>query len=215
VSKSSNSWLKEHFKDPFVKQSWTDGYRSRAAYKLIEIQKKYRFLKPGMNGVDLGAAPGSWCQVAQQFLGKKGILIALDLLPIEPLPNLTCLQGDFTSEETFTALNAALSGAPIHFILSDMAQNMSGNKTADQAQSMVLLELAYDFALQTLEQGGHFVTKVFQGRDLDALIKQAKQDFTQVHFCKPEASRDRSSEHYLVCLGIKSLLNLRTPSQRV
>ena len=203
MSKSSNLWLKEHFNDPYVKKSWVDGYRARAAYKLIELQEKYHFIKPNMNAIDLGAAPGSWCQVAQKYIGKNGRLVALDILPMDPLPRVHFLQGDFTSEETYVALNALLQNEPIHVVLSDMAPNMTGHKTADQAQSIHLVELAYDFAKTTLIKGGHFVAKVFQCRDLELMIKQARTEFTKVHFCKPDASRDRSPEHYLVCLGLK------------
>lgn len=203
MSKSSQRWLKEHFTDPYVKKSWEDGYRARAAYKLIELQDKYHFLKPNMNVVDLGAAPGSWSQVARRLIGKNGHLIALDLLDMDPLPHVHFIQGDFTSDATFDALMGQLKGQAIQVVLSDMAPNMSGSKTADQAQSMYLVEIAYDFAQKALVQGGHFVTKVFQGRDLDAFIQRAKREFTKVHFCKPDASRDRSPEHYLVCLGLK------------
>jgi 23S rRNA (uridine2552-2'-O)-methyltransferase len=203
MSKSSQRWLKEHFKDPYVKKSWEEGYRARAAYKLIELQEKYRFLKPNMNVVDLGAAPGSWSQVARRYIGKNGHLIALDILDMDPLPHVHFIEGDFTLDATFDILMSHLEGKDIHGVLSDMAPNMSGSKTADQAQSMCLVEIAYDFAQKVLVKGGHFVTKIFQGRDLDAFIQQAKQEFSAVHFCKPHASRDRSPEHYLVCLGLK------------
>ncbi len=206
-SKSSHRWLKEHFDDPYVKKAWIDGYRARAAYKLIELQEKYRFLKPNQCVVDLGAAPGSWSQVACKYIGKKGVLIALDLLPIAPLETITILQGDFTSDAILSALNALLAeknkNAGLDVVLSDMAPNMTGNRTTDQAQSMYLIELAFDFAKTHLKPGGAFVTKVFQGRDLDALILIAKKQFSTVHFCKPDASRDRSAEHFLVCLGLK------------
>ncbi len=200
-SKSSHRWLKEHFNDPYVKKSWQDGYRARAAYKLIELQDKYRFLKPHQSIIDLGAAPGSWSQVAKKYVGKTATIIALDLLAIEPIDNVTTLQGDFSSAEILLELDSHLRGNDIDVVLSDMAPNMSGNRTADQAQSMYLVELAFDFATAQLKPGGAFVTKVFQGPDLDALILKAKQHFDKVHFCKPDASRDRSPEHFLVCLG--------------
>jgi 23S rRNA (uridine2552-2'-O)-methyltransferase len=203
MSKSSNRWLKEHFSDPYVKKSWQDGYRARAAYKLIELQNKYRFIKPNMRVVDLGAAPGSWSQVAVQHIGKRGQLIALDLLEIDPIPSVTFLQGDFTTESTYNQLLDLMGGEPPHLILSDMAPNMSGHKTADQINALHLAELAYTFATQTLLTQGHFVSKIFQGPGLDSLIKQAKIEFTKVHLCKPDASRDRSAEHFLVCLGLK------------
>ncbi|MCX7122129.1 MAG: RlmE family RNA methyltransferase [Gammaproteobacteria bacterium] len=203
MSKSSGRWLKEHFSDPYVKKSWEDGYRSRAAYKLTELQKKYRFIKPNMRVVDLGAAPGSWSQVAVQHIGKRGTLIALDLLEIDPIPNVTFLQGDFTEETAYQKLIAELGDQAADLILSDMAPNMSGNKTSDQINSLALTELAYDFAKNTLALHGHFVSKVFQGPGLDQLIRAAKLNFTKVHLCKPDASRDRSPEHFLVCLDFK------------
>jgi 23S rRNA (uridine2552-2'-O)-methyltransferase len=203
MSKSSSRWLKEHFNDPYVKKSWQDGYRSRAAYKLIELQNKYRFIKPNMRVVDLGAAPGSWSQVAVQHIGKRGQLIALDLLEIDPIPNVIFLQGDFTETAAYDQLLETLGAEPANLILSDMAPNMSGHKTADQINALHLAELAYDFAKKTLAPGGHFVSKIFQGPGLDILIKQAKMEFTKVHLCKPDASRDRSPEHFLVCLDLK------------
>lgn len=205
-SKSSNLWLKEHFDDPYVKRSWKDGYRSRAAYKIIELQDKYHFLKPGQFVVDLGAAPGSWCQAARRYIGKNGTLVALDLLPIAPIEKVTILQGDFTEDATLQELACHLrqNDTPgVDVVLSDMAPNMSGSRTADQAQAMYLLELAFDFAQTYLKPGGAFVTKVFQGRDLDTLILAAKKAFKTVHFCKPDASRDRSAEHFLVCIGLQ------------
>lgn len=206
-SKSSNRWLKEHFDDPYVKQSWQDGYRARAAYKLIELQQKYRFLKQGQIIIDLGAAPGSWSQVAARATGRNGKVIALDLLPMQPIENVKILQGDFTQASILCALKQELdfkdarSGADI--ILSDMAPNMSGNRTADQAQSMYLVEFVFEFAITHLKVGGTLATKVFQGRDLDQLMQIAKKYFNKIHFCKPDASRNRSTEHYLVCVGLK------------
>ena len=203
-SKSSSRWLQEHFSDPYVKKAWQDGYRARAAYKLIELQEKYHFLKPNQMIIDLGAAPGSWSQVAKKHIGKNGKIFALDLLPIDPIDNVNILQGDFTSEEILAQLKAQLpEDQKVDTVISDMAPNMSGHKTADQIGSMYLVELAFDFAKNHLKPVGAFVTKVFQGRDLDALILEAKQHFQKVHFCKPDASRDRSSEHFLVCLGYK------------
>ena len=208
-SKSSNRWLKEHFDDPYVKKAWQEGYRARAAYKLTELQEKYHFLKPHQVVVDLGAAPGSWCQVAHKFIGKKSIIIALDLLAIDPIENVITLQGDFTSEAILELLQAELKARhqtkKIDVVLSDMAPNMSGSKTADQAQSMYLVELAFDFAKTHLKKGGALITKVFQGRDLDTLIVEAKKQFTKVHLCKPDAPRDRSAEHFLVCLSYRGL----------
>jgi len=202
-SKSSSRWLKEHFDDPYVKKAQQEGYRGRAAYKLLELQAKYRLLKPGMIVVDLGAAPGSWSQVAHQFLGTKGRIIALDLLPMASLPGTLLLVGDFTSNEVYQELLAALNDERIDVVLSDMAPNMSGIKSADQAAAMNLVEYARDFALTMLKPGGHFVTKAFQGSGFDAFSKDLRAHFTQVHFVKPDASRDRSPEIYLVCLNKK------------
>ncbi|MDF2529636.1 MAG: rRNA methyltransferase [Gammaproteobacteria bacterium] len=200
-SKSSHQWLKEHFSDPYVKQSWVDGYRSRAAYKLLEIQKKDRILKQGMRVVDLGAAPGSWAQVAANCIGKHGILIGLDLLPIEPMPNATFLQGDFKDEAIYQQLTELLNQQKVDVILSDMAPNMSGNKEVDQPQAMYLIDLAVDFARQNLKPGGSLLMKVFSGEGFDQLVKQLRSEYTKVIIRKPDASRDRSREHYLLAVG--------------
>jgi 23S rRNA (uridine2552-2'-O)-methyltransferase len=202
-SKSSHQWLKEHFEDPYVKQSWADGYRSRAAYKLLEIQKKDRILKPGMKVVDLGAAPGSWAQIAANCIGKNGLLIGLDLLPIDPMPNATFLQGDFKDEVIYQQLTDLLKQEKVDVILSDMAPNMSGNREVDQAQAMYLIELAVDFAKQNLKPGGSLLMKVFSGAGFDQLVKDLRSQYTKVVIRKPDASRSRSRELYLLAMGYR------------
>ncbi|MDF2939840.1 MAG: rRNA methyltransferase [Gammaproteobacteria bacterium] len=202
-SKSSHQWLKEHFSDPYVKQSWADGYRSRAAYKLLEIQKKDRILKPGMKVVDLGAAPGSWAQVAKEYIGKKGLLIGLDLLPIEPMPNATFLQGDFKDEAIYQQLTDLLQQEKVDVILSDMAPNMSGNREVDQPQAMYLIDLAVDFAKQNLKPDGSLLMKVFSGEGFDQLVKDLRKQYSKVVIRKPDASRDRSRELYLLAMGYR------------
>ena len=202
-TKSSQSWLKEHFKDPYVKKSWADGYRSRAAYKLLEIQKKDRILKQGMKVVDLGAAPGSWAQIAANLIGKNGVLVGLDILPIEPMPNATFIQGDFKDEAVYQQLTELLKAEKVDVVLSDMAPNMSGNKDVDQYQAMYLIELAVDFSRQNLKVGGSLLMKVFSGVGFDDLIKQMRQEYEKVVIRKPDASRDRSREIYVLGLGFR------------
>jgi 23S rRNA (uridine2552-2'-O)-methyltransferase len=202
-SKSSARWLKEHFDDPYVKQAHLEGYRGRAAYKLLELQKKYKILKPGQTIVDLGAAPGSWCQVAHTLIGTQGKIIALDLLPMAALPGTEIITGDFSAEEVYQTLLATLQGTTIDVILSDIAPNMSGIKSVDQPKGMYLLELVWAFVLTALKPHGHFITKGFQGAGFDAFAKNLRAHFKAVHFVKPEASRGRSAEIYLVCLDRK------------
>ena len=200
-SKSSTRWLKEHFDDPYVKLAQQSGYRGRAAYKLLELQEKYRFLKPGQTVVDLGAAPGSWSQVAHKVLGLKGKIIALDLLPMNSLPGTTIIEGDFSSQEVYEQLLVLLNTELVDVVLSDMAPNMSGTKSTDQARAMNLLECAQEFSLKMLKPGGHFITKAFQGSGFDRFSKDLRPHFDKLHFVKPDASRDRSPEIFLVCLG--------------
>lgn len=202
-TKSSARWLKEHFDDPYVKLAQKEGYRGRAAYKLLEIQKKYKILKPGQTVVDLGAAPGSWCQVTHKLIGVTGKIIALDILPMDSLPGTYVITGDFSSDEVYQQLLSTLNGKPVDVILSDIAPNMSGNKSVDQPKGMYLLELAFDFTLKALKPGGHFITKGFQGAGFDDFAKGLRAHFSHVHFVKPEASRGRSAEIYLACLDRK------------
>lgn len=200
-SKSSKRWLKEHFNDDYVKRAQALGYRSRAVFKLLEIQEKDNIIKPGMTVVDLGAAPGGWSQVAADIVGDKGRVIAVDLLPIDALAGVECLQGDFTSDEILSQLLESLQGHRVDLVISDMAPNMSGNKSIDTPRAMLLVELALDFAKQTLKPDGLFLTKIFHGEGFDALLKDAKQSFEKVVMRKPKASRARSKESYLLAKG--------------
>ncbi len=202
-SKSSNGWLQEHFKDQYVQRSQQDGYRSRASYKLLELNKKDRFLKPNMTVIDLGAAPGGWSQVAAELVGDNGTVIASDILPMDGIAGVDFLQGDFTEDEVFDKLMKMMSGFKADLVISDMAPNMSGMADVDQPRSMYLVELALDMAVQTLAKGGCFVTKVFQGEGFDTLLGEARTNFTSVVTRKPDASRARSREVYWVAKGFK------------
>jgi 23S rRNA (uridine2552-2'-O)-methyltransferase len=200
-SKSSNKWLKEHFADQYVKKAQAAGYRSRAVYKLLEVQKKDRVIKPGMVVVDLGAAPGGWSQLAVEWVKPRGQVIALDILPMEAIPDVEIITGDFTTDEVYQQLLTHLNGRQVDVVLSDMAPNMSGMTAVDQPRSMYLVELAFDFAMQTLKPGGSFLVKVFHGEGSEAFLKQLRQAFTKVVVRKPDASRDRSSEVYMLAQG--------------
>jgi 23S rRNA (uridine2552-2'-O)-methyltransferase len=202
-SKSSGSWLAEHFTDEFVKRARKEGYRSRAIYKLKEIDERDRLLRPGMVVVDLGAAPGAWTQYVKQRVGASGRVIALDLLPIEPLAGIELLQGDFTEEAILAALLDVLGGQPVDLVISDMAPNISGIDSADQPRAMYLAELALEFAERVLKPGGGFLVKVFQGRGFNELYKAMQQRFTRVATRKPKASRPRSAEQYLLATGFR------------
>jgi len=203
-SKSSKRWLKGHFKDEYVQKSWQDGYRSRAVYKLIEIQEKDRLIKPGQIVVDLGAAPGGWSQYASQLVGKKGKVIGLDMLPIDPVDNVTFIQGDFQQDTVLSALHKAIAVFDgIDLVISDIAPNSSGIKLIDQPRRMHLVELAYDFAINHLQENGGFLCKIFQGAGFDAFIRAVRRDFKQVVMRKPKASRHRSIETYLLARQLK------------
>ena len=199
-SKSSRRWLDRHFSDEYVKRAQQAGYRSRAVFKLLEIQEKDRLLAPGLRVADLGAAPGGWSQVAARLVGDKGHLVALDLLPMDPLPGVTCIQGDFREEAVLAQLREALGGEPLDLVLSDMAPNISGT-AADQPRLMYLCELALDFAVQQLKPGGALVIKVFQGEGFDEFLKTLRRHFRQVASRKPKSSRRESRELYLVARG--------------
>ncbi|WP_286806546.1 MULTISPECIES: 23S rRNA (uridine(2552)-2'-O)-methyltransferase RlmE [unclassified Marinimicrobium] len=202
-SKSSNRWLDEHFSDPYVKQSQKDGYRSRASYKLIELDKKDKLFKPGMSVVDLGSAPGGWSQVAADRVGDKGMVLASDILPMDSIAGVEFIQGDFTEEAVLEQLLAALGGQKADLVISDMAPNMSGMNAVDQPAAIYLVELALDMARQVLKPGGHFVAKVFHGEGFDPLLQDTRDAFTKVAVRKPDASRARSREVYLVARGFK------------
>lgn len=201
-SKSSKRWLREHFDDPYVQEAQRAGYRSRAAFKLLELQEKHRVVQGGDVIVDLGAAPGGWSQLAARWAGPRGLVVALDLLPIDPLPGVTVLAGDFTEEEPLAALTEALGGRPVDVVLSDMAPNISGMAAVDQPRAMLLAELALDFAGTHLKPGGRLVSKVFQGEGFDAFVVAARQAFRSVKVIKPKASRPRSREVYLLAQGL-------------
>ncbi len=200
-SKTSKQWMREHLNDPFVQQAQKDGYRSRAAYKLLEINDKDQLLKPGMVVVDLGATPGGWSQVAARIVGERGRVVGLDLLPLEPLRGVEFIQGDFREEAVLKELENLLQGQPVGLVISDMAPNISGVATADQARAMYLAELAMDFALDWLEPQGSFLVKVFQGAGFTEYLELMRQHFQRVATRKPKASRDRSSELYLLATG--------------
>ncbi|MCX4027976.1 23S rRNA (uridine(2552)-2'-O)-methyltransferase RlmE [Endozoicomonas sp. SM1973] len=202
-SKSSNRWLQEHFSDQFVKQSQKDGYRSRASYKLLEIQQKDCLLKPGMTVVDLGAAPGGWTQVAAQLIGDKGKVVASDILPMDPIADVSFVQGDFTEEAVLKEILASIGADRVDLVISDMAPNMSGMKAVDQPKAMYLAELALDLSLQVLKPKGCFLTKVFQGEGFDQYFKAMREVFASVVTRKPQASRSRSREVYLLGKGFK------------
>jgi len=197
-SKSSKRWLSEHFDDPYVKLAQQKGMRSRSAFKLLELQEKYQLIKPGMTIVDLGAAPGGWCQLARSVLGEKGRMIGLDILPMEPLHGVLFLQGDFTEDEPLRELEQALEGQLADLVLSDMAPNISGMAVIDQAKAMYLAELALEFVKQHLKPGGDFVVKLFHGEGFDTYVREVRSLFGKVQVRKPKASRPRSREVYLL-----------------
>ena len=200
-SKTSKQWMMEHVNDPYVQRAQKDGYRSRAAYKLLEIDERDHLLKPGMVVVDLGATPGGWCQVAAAKLGQHGKIIALDLLPLSPLPRVEFIQGDFRDDAVLAQLEEKLGGQQIGLVISDMAPNISGIDSADKARAIHLAELALEFAVQHLKPGGCFLVKVFQGVGFEDYLKLMRSHFDKVVARKPKASRDRSSEQYLLGIG--------------
>jgi 23S rRNA (uridine2552-2'-O)-methyltransferase len=203
-SKSSRQWLDRHFKDTYVKQAQKAGYRSRAAFKLLELQEKDRIIKPGMRVVDLGAAPGGWSQVARDLVGDKGRVIALDILPMDPIAGIDIIQGDFREDEPLARLRNLLGGEPVDLVISDMAPNVTGIASVDQPRAMYLCELALEFARESLRPGGGFVIKIFQGAGFDEYIKSLRQTFGRVVSRKPTSSRTKSREIYLVAGNFKA-----------
>ena len=197
-SKSSKSWLNEHVNDPYVHQAQKDGYRARAAYKLLEINEKDKLIKNGTVLADLGSAPGSWSQVAARLAGAQGRVFALDVLPMEPIAGVSFIQGDFRENEVLEELENLLEGRALDLVICDMAPNMSGNDTIDQARSFYLCELALDFARGHLKTGGAFLVKVFQGSGYQEYMAAMREVFGTVQTRKPDASRNRSSEIYLL-----------------
>jgi 23S rRNA (uridine2552-2'-O)-methyltransferase len=202
-SKSSHRWLQEHNKDHYVKRSQQEGYRSRASYKLLELQEKDRLFKPGMTVVDLGSAPGGWSQVAVKLVGDKGRVVASDILPMDSIAGVDFVQGDFTEEAVFEEILQLLDDGQADLVISDMARNMSGMKAVDQPRAMYLVELALDLASQVLKPEGVFVAKVFHGEGFDSFLQEVKSRFQRVVTRKPDASRSRSREVYLVARGLK------------
>ena len=200
-TKSSARWLNEHVNDPYVKQAQKDGYRSRSSYKLIQLNEKDRLIRPGMLVVDLGCAPGGWSQVAARLVGAKGRVLATDILPMEPLKNVDFIQGDFTEESVLKQVLDWLGDSKPDVVLSDIAPNISGIDSADQASSMYLVELALDMARQVLKPKGDFVAKVFQGTGSEEFLKDLRTSFDKVLIRKPAASRSRSREVYMVAKG--------------
>ncbi len=199
----SRRWLKEHFSDIYVKRAQKEGYRSRAVYKLLELHERDRLFKPGMIVIDLGAAPGGWSQLVTKLVKPKGKIIALDILPMEPIPGVDFIQGDFSDEAVLQTLMQHIDGATPDWVISDIAPNMSGIDGVDMPRSMYLSELALDFALRVLGEEGGFLIKVFQGEGFDALLGEIKRNFKAVFIRKPKASRGRSREVYILAKGLK------------
>ena len=204
VTRTSKAWMQEHLNDEFVKRAQKDGYRARAAYKLIEIDDKDKLIKPGMTIVDLGSTPGSWSQVAVQRLKGQGKVIALDILDMAGIAGVTFIQGDFREEAVLLLLQAAINNKPVDLVIADMAPNISGVKDVDQAGAAYLTELALEFSKDWLKPNGNFLVKVFIGAGFDDLVKIMRGQFDKVVTRKPKASRDRSSEVYLLGLGRKA-----------
>lgn len=200
-TKSSKRWLHEHFDDVYVKKAQAEGYRSRAVYKLKELDEKESLLKPGMTVVDLGAAPGGWTQYVSERLGGKGRIVALDVLPIDALADVDFIQGDFREDQVLQQLTHLIPARSLDLLLSDMAPNMSGTAAIDIPRAMYLVELALDFAEKMLKPGGAMLLKVFHGAGFDDLVKQARVSFDKVVIRKPSASRSRSKETYLLAKG--------------
>ncbi|NMG74782.1 RlmE family RNA methyltransferase [Aromatoleum diolicum] len=203
-TKTSKAWMQEHVNDPYVQRAKSEGYRSRAAYKLMAIDDRDHLIRSGMVVVDLGAAPGSWTQVAVRRAGSGGRVFALDLLPVEPLPGVQFIQGDFQDDSVLGDLETRLGGLAVDIVLSDMAPNMSGIETTDQARSIYLGELALDFAMRHLKPGGSFLIKMFQGAGFMEFRSEILRHFASLQVRKPKASRDRSAEVYLLGLGRKA-----------
>ena len=202
-SKSSGRWLKEHFDDPYVQKAQAEGRRSRASFKLEEVQAKDRLIKSGDVVVDLGAAPGGWTELVANWTGPSGQVFALDILTMDSVADVEIILGDFTEEAVLDRLMQSLNGVRVDVVLSDMAPNMSGNNSVDQPRAMYLCELALDFARQTLNPGGAFFVKVFQGEGFDEFFQVLREDFSVLKTRKPDASRSRSRETYLLAMGFR------------
>jgi 23S rRNA (uridine2552-2'-O)-methyltransferase len=203
MAKTNKAWMREHVTDPYVKRANAEGFRSRAAYKLQQIDAKDKLLRPGMRVVDLGAAPGGWSQVAAKAVGRSGRVIALDLLEMAQVPGVTVICGDFQEQSVLEEVESALEGEAVDLVLSDMAPNISGIASADQARAIGLAELALEFALKHLKPQGNFLVKSFHGAGYDGLVTTLRRSFQQVYTRKPDASRSRSSEVFLLGKGLK------------
>ena len=214
-SKTSRQWLHRHVTDPYVQRSKREGYRSRSAYKLTEIDERDKLLKPGQVVVDLGAAPGGWSQVAAKRVGARGKVVAIDLLPLEPIAGVTVLQADFGSKKGLAAVEAALEGRRVDVVLSDMAPNLSGIAVSDQARTMALAEIALEFALLHLQPEGALLVKIFQGAGYDEYLKSLRAAFRKVVVRKPAASRDESAEQYLLARGLEALKSAPAPEHKL
>ena len=205
MGKSKNrTWIKQHVKDPYVQMSQKDGYRSRASYKLLEIIEKDRLIRPGMTVVDLGAAPGGWSQVAMDLVGHEGRVHALDLLPMDGIAGVDFILGDFTEDEILHELLALIDKAPVKLIIAAMASNLTGSKSVDQASSIYLVEVAVDLACKVMEPEGGFIAKLFQGEGFDEFVRHVRTLFNTVSMRKPDASRAKSREVYMVAKGLKA-----------
>jgi len=204
VKSKNRSWIKQHVNDPYVKQSQRDGYRSRASYKLLEIVEKDRLIRSGMTVVDLGSAPGGWSQVASRLVGHDGRVHALDILPMDPIAGVDFIQGDFTEDAIFTQLIDLIGSRAVDLVISDIAPNLSGNKAVDQPAMIYLAELGVDLANRVLSKNGAFIAKLFQGQGFDPFVQQVRTLFNGVSIIKPDASRSRSREVYLVAKGLKA-----------
>ena len=203
-NKTSKAWMQEHVNDPYVRRAQVDGMRSRAAYKLQQIAERDKLLKPGMTVVDLGAAPGGWSQVAGRAVGDTGRVVAVDLLDMTAVAGVTFIRGDFGEDAVLVEVERAIGGGGVDLVLSDMAPNISGVASVDQARSMGLAELALEFAVNHLKPQGNFLVKLFQGSGFEALVADIRRKFVQVMIRKPDASRSRSSEVYVVAKGLKA-----------
>ena len=205
MAKSKNrDWIKQHLNDPYVKQSQKDGYRSRASYKLLEIIEKERMIRQGMTVVDLGSAPGGWSQVAARMVGHEGRVHALDILPMDQIAGVDFIQGDFTEQAIFEQLVELIGNRPVDLVISDMAPNLTGSKAVDQPASIYLVELALDLACQVMKPEGVFVAKIFQGEGFDEFVRHVRTLFNTVSMRKPDASRAKSREVYMVAKGLKA-----------
>lgn len=202
-SKSSSGWMQRHLTDQYVQQAQRDGYRSRASYKLLEIQARDRLIKPGMSVIDLGSAPGGWCQVIADIVGIKGRVVAVDLLHMDPVADVEFIQGDFTEDEILERMLALFENSRADLVVSDMAPNISGIKSSDTTKSIYLAELGLDLCERLLEPGGAFLVKVFQGEGFDQFLKDMKTVFIKVSTRKPKASRPKSREMYLLGTGYR------------